>query len=577
MTNSVPLIQNQTPVQRGFRPEPNRDPSVAAVYATASGELVFFSGRTLSLSQRLFTECRTRYDVDLGDHRRTVELLSTPLRTRDGYHFIATVNVGFRVHDPCEIVRRNVRNALPVVYTFLGRALETVTSRFDVENPSAAEQAIRQEFANAVPLPDGITIFELTPRLRPDDATANYLRSRRDARRALDTDADQHRVELQRERQRVEREGLVQASRLNALENERQALGARGLTAADMAREHLIRHPEDTERVTTMLLEHERAMLTAQDAHTQRTTEFIKFMMDKGVVQPGQFQPFVQGAAQAYGLPGTAGAISGPGTWQQPPVLPPSGAAGPAAPATPAGPPPRERVVLEQDPKTKVWGPSDGVQPVYLLVDESTEAAPYLDNLGDGLQRLLDGLHRAADIAPAIRLSVLGFADHVAARLSMAAVDANTSAPWLTSRGLASYANAFETLYGRITPDVDGLKAQGITVRRPLVFLLAAAPPADDGIWQTPYARLTDPATHRYAPQIVACGVGGATAGLIAAVATKPQFGYVATDDADVRTAIADYWDALTRCLVTYGRTLLAGAPDLEFELPPHFHVAVPS
>ncbi|MGS2619255.1 vWA domain-containing protein [Micromonospora sp. LZ34] len=577
MTNSVPLIQNQTPVQRGFRPEPNRDPSVAAVYATASGELVFFSGRTLSFSQRLFTECRTRYDVDMGDHRRTAELASTPLRTRDGHYFIAKVNVGFRVHDPCEVVRRNIRDALPVVYTYLGRALEAVTTRFDVENPSAAEQAIRREFANPVPLPDGITIFEVAPHLRPDDATAEYLRTRRDARRTLDTDADQHRVELQRERHRAEREGLVQASRLNALENERHALGGRGLTAADMAREHLIRHPEDTEKVTSMLLEHERAMLTAQDVHSQRTTEFIKFMMDNGVVQPGQFQPFVQGAAQAYGLSGAAGAVTGPGTWNQPPVLPPSGGAGSSTPATPAGPPPREQVVLEQDPNTKVWVPSDGVQPVYLLVDESTGAAPYLDDLGDGLQRLLDGLRRAADVAPAIRLSVLGYADQVAARLSMAAVDAATSVPWLTSRGPASYANAFETLYGRISPDVDALKAQGITVRRPLVFLLAAAPPADESIWQTPYARLTDPATHRYAPQIVACGVGGATAGLIAAIATKPEFGYVATAGADVRTAIADYWDALTRCLVTYGRTLLAGAPDLEFELPPHFRVAVAS
>ncbi|MEV6692795.1 hypothetical protein AB0M35_15120 [Micromonospora sp. NPDC051196] len=577
MTNSVPLVQSQTTVQRGFRPEPNRDPSVAAVYATASGELVFYSGRTLSLSQRLFTDCRTRYDVDMGDHRRTAELASTPLRTRDGHYFIATVNVGFRVHDPCEIVRRNIRDALPVVYGYLGHALDAVTILYDVENPSAAEKAIRSTFANPVLLPDGITIFEVTPRLRPDDATEQYLRARRDAQRTLLTDADQHLVDLQRKRHHVEQEELVQAGRHTALEKERSALGGRALTAVDMAREHLARHPEDTEKVTSMLLEHERAMLAAQDVHSQRTTEFIKFMMDNGVVQPGQFQPFVQGAAQAYGLPGTAGAISGPGSWNQPPVLTTSTPAGPSGPATPTAPPPREQVVLEHDPATKVWAPADGVQPVYLLIDESTEAAPYLDDLCDGLQRLLDGLRQAADIAPAIRLSVLGYADQVAARLSMAAVDSTTSVPWLTSRGPASYANAFETLYSRMAPDVDGLKAQQITVRRPLVFLLAAAPAVDEGIWQTPYARLTDPAAHRYAPQIVACGVGKATAGLIAAIATKPEFGYVMTADADARTAIAEYWDALTRCLVTYGRTLLAGAPDLEFELPPQFRVAVAS
>jgi uncharacterized protein YegL len=577
MTNSVQLILTQTPLQGMFHPEPNRDPNVAAVYATASGELVFYSGRTRSFSQRWFSECRTRYDVDMSDHRRTAELASKPLRTRDGHYFIATVDVAFKVHDPCEVVRRNIGDALKVVYTHLGRALEVVTSRYDVGNPSAAEQAIHQAFANPIALADGITIFEVIARLRPDDATAEYFRNRRDARRVLDADADQHLVEMQRERQRQEREAAAQRAKLEAQEKERTALATRGLTAADMAREHLIRHPEDTEKVTSMLLEHERAMLQAQDVHSQRTTEFIKFMMDNGIVPPGQFQPFVQGAAQAYGLPSATPASLGPGSWNQPPVLPPGGSSGPAAPPAQAGPPAREQVVLQQDPNTKVWGPTDGVQPVYLLVDESTEAAPYLDDLGDGLQRLLDGLRRVPDIAPTIRLSVLGFADQVAARLSMAAVDPGTSVPWLTSRGPASYANAFETLYGRIGPDVDALKGQGITVRRPLVFLLAAAAPADDGIWPTPYARLTDPATHRYAPQIVACGVGRATSRLIAAIATQSDFGYVATPDADVHKAIADYWDALTRCLVAYGRTLLAGAPDLEFELPPHFRVATAS
>ncbi|MEV4638072.1 hypothetical protein AB0J80_12045 [Actinoplanes sp. NPDC049548] len=575
MTNSVPLILTQTTVQRGFKPEPARNPSVAAVYANGIGDLVYFSGRTMTLGQRLFTDCRMRYDVDMSDHRRKAELASTPLRTRDGHFFIASVDVAFRVHDPCEVVRRGIQDALPVVYNYLGRTLEGAAFDFVVEDPSGAERAIRSLFLNPVVLPDGITIFEVTPHLRPDDATADYLRKLRDSRRALTTNDIQHRVNVQEHEQAAQLSAMAQDGRRAELEKERVALGGRGLTAADMAREHLMRHPEDTEKVTQMLLEHERALLQAQDAHSQRTTEFIQFMMDNGVVQPGQFQPFVEGAARAYGLPGTAAAITGPGSasWNQAPVLPAIGGAAPAPPAQ-AGPPPREQVVLKPDPASSMWAPTDGVQPVYLLVDESADASAYLDDLGDGLRRLFDGLRTAADIAPAIRLSVLGYADQVAARMSMTAVDPSTSVPWLTSRGVASYANAFETLYGRIAPDVSTLKAQGLIVRRPLVFLLAAAAPADDGVWQTPYARLTDPGTHQYAPNIVACGVGGATAPLIAAIATKPEFGYVATADADVSTAIGDYWDALTCCLVKYGRTILAGAPDLEFELPPHFRVA---
>jgi hypothetical protein len=84
-----------------------------------------------------------------------------------------------------------------------------------------------------------------------------------------------------------------------------------------------------------------------------------------------------------------------------------------------------------------------------------------------------------------------------------------------------------------------------------------------------------DSATHRYAPKLVACGVGGAPEQLIATVATQPEFGYIALPGSDVRTAVEQYWQTLTRSLLAYGRSLVDGdVANLEFPLPPGFKIA---
>jgi uncharacterized protein YegL len=279
------------------------------------------------------------------------------------------------------------------------------------------------------------------------------------------------------------------------------------------------------------------------------------------------YQQFVEAAAQQMGIGGPAGAIgAGAASWHQAPVLP-----GPGVPRQDQASGKPKPVVLEQTPGTQEWTPAAGVQPVYILVDESSGAAPCLEEAAEGLRLLLDNLRRA----PAIRLSVLGFADQVTARMPMGAVDAHTQSPWLTTRGRTSFASTFEALHSRITPDVEGLKQQQLPVRRPLVFLLAASAPADEGVWQTPYDRLMDSATHRYAPKVVACGVGDTPEKLVAAIATQPEFGYVALPGSDMRTAVEQYWQTLIRSLVAYNRSLVDGeVAELGFDLPPGFKIA---
>jgi uncharacterized protein YegL len=559
MTQPLPLILASMPVQRTRTV--GRDPNVAVVYATGGGDVKSFGGRPLPWKQLAFGPYRTRYDVDIRDQRRTAELRSKPLPSRGGrYSFIATVEVCFRVHDPAEVVRRGLQDAMPVVYGALYQRFRAITPAFAMNQWMQAEDAIRQAFAAEVPLPEGITIFDVSPRLRPDEYAAR-----------LAADAASHDASMQEALHKAQLGGVEQAARIKATENERAAMGSRPLSAADMAWEHLARHPEDTTVVLKMLADHEQAIVERQDVHIQRNTELIKFFISQGLMQPGDADRYLDPIAGQIGLGAPAPAIqAGAASWAHPPVLPPPAA--PAVTAQPAGKP--SPVVLEQDPVTKVWKPADGVQPVYVLVDESTNARPYIGELSDGVRGLLDALRQAPDVAPAIRLSVLGYADQVMTRLPLEAIDGSIQSPWLTARGEASYANAFETLLDRIAPDIEALKQQQLKVLRPVVFLLSAGAPADDGVWATPYGRLVDPGAHRYAPNIVACGVGDAPARLISSIATRPEFGYVMAPGTDVKAAIEQYWQTLVRNVIASGRSLINGTPELAVELPPGFRLA---
>jgi uncharacterized protein YegL len=169
---------------------------------------------------------------------------------------------------------------------------------------------------------------------------------------------------------------------------------------------------------------------------------------------------------------------------------------------------------------------------------------------------------------------VLGVADELATRLPLEPVVAGSQSPWFAARGEASYANAFEMLLDKIGEEIPALKQQQQKVLRPTVYLLSGSDPGPDGMWTSPYRRLTDRGAHRFAPNIVACGFGGAPADLIARIATDPELGYMMAPDADVHDAIAQYWSYLARYILASGRALINGQPDIAYEPPAGFRLA---
>ncbi|ATO13227.1 hypothetical protein CO540_04790 [Micromonospora sp. WMMA2032] len=572
MNQPLPLILRTEPVQRGlFNRVRATPPNEACVYATADRRLVLLdAGRPLSWSEQVRSPYRFRYNVDMSDHRRTAELRSTPLPARgDHWFFVATVDVGFRVHDPVEIVRRNVGDALPLVYGHLRHRFRRITRQFEIEQSTEAEEAIRRAYAGEVLLPEGLTIFDVAPRLLPDENASRHLQEVARARRTLRVNEGRHAVDLQEALQRGELERMQQRARLEADERERAALGPDEMSVRQMVVWYVARNPQDTEQALNLLMAHEQAMLERQDAHNQKTVDLFRFLVEKDVLHAADIEPMLPDIVSRIGGVPAKAPVAAATTWSEPPVL-----GGPASQPSTDPPGRQPAIVFEQDPTTRVWKPADGVQPVYLLIDESTEMGPYIPDLSDGARALHEELMKAADVAPAVMLSVLGFADHVATRLPMETVVQGSPSPWFAARGPVSYANAFEALLDRIGPDMETLKTQGYQVLQPLVHVLSGSSPGEGEEWGVPYRRLVDPETHRWVPNIVACGFGPAPARLIAEVATRPQSGHVAPQDLDARIAIQRYWQSLGRNILATGRSLIEGRPELAMDPPAGFRLA---
>ncbi|MCT9080111.1 vWA domain-containing protein [Streptomyces fulvoviolaceus] len=213
--------------------------------------------------------------------------------------------------------------------------------------------------------------------------------------------------------------------------------------------------------------------------------------------------------------------------------------------------------------------------PIYVLADESVSMAGHMDDLNDGLSSLHQALLGEPMAAAKVRFSVLGFSDDVIERVHLVDLRSAAEFPRLTTRGMTSYAGAFEDLIRRIPVEINGLKTEGYQVHRPAVFFLSDGMPNQGENWQDPHRRLTDRTVTLGAPNIIACGIADADATTISQVATQPEFGFVADKGVDVGAAIAKFCAALTKSVISSGRSLGSPSPHLAVGKPEGFTVAI--
>lgn len=562
MTNTVPLILKKEPVS-AVRPVKSRTPDVAVIYATPAGEVaVFDPGRRDGWTTRTFSRYRLRYEVDMGDHRRTVELRNSPLPACGGiYHFHAVMDVGFRVVHPEMIVSRDVDDGLVVIYNYLIDICRPITRQFDIQDATGAEEAINARFRHGETLEEGIHLYRCRARLSGDTGTQTFVKSQDDAARADIVESARHKKAIADANRRNELDRITQVAKLEAQDRERRELADRPLDLPELLRIHLEREPHDTQMVVQLRAEMERAQWDRQEIRDQRARELFEFLASRNLIHavdlgrflsqvrtqlPHLLQPLPTASGQPQPL-----LVSS--EWDDPLPMPGAASAGPAALAAVDGPgaAPPPLVQPRHFPD---------ILPVYVVIDLSVAVEGCIAELNAGMNSLYDALIAEPAVAGVVRLSIFGYAENVAVPLARAIVRNETERVCLFARGQAHYAAVFERLLVRIPRDIEQLKAEQPNVRRPQVLFLSGAQPTDKSRWNQAYQRLVDRDQHRYAPDILACGIGEASAETIASIATRQELAFVA-DDENLARSVERYFSFIARQVVNYGRSVLDGEP----------------
>ncbi|GIF23467.1 hypothetical protein BJ973_004078 [Actinoplanes tereljensis] len=288
----VPLILRRDHVSAFDGPaQRSRPPSVAIVYTTADGcAEMLEGGRPLSWGEQLRNRrFRHRYEVDVSDHHHRYHLRRSAPPAQGGiYRFPAEVNVGFRVVDPIEVVRRNIENGIAVVAGYVTPLLHGVTAKFGVDEVREAEDAVNQRFRLPATVGGCIELYGCRVRLDPDPEAAGLLRREQAAR--LENRA--RTAEHQREAEEARRQNLLalieQSGRLEQTDREREALAGRPRSLQDLIAMHLENNPGDIEGAIRMTAEVQAQQHQYDVDSENRDWERAKYLADKNLMRPDE-------------------------------------------------------------------------------------------------------------------------------------------------------------------------------------------------------------------------------------------------------------------------------------------------
>lgn len=573
----VPLILNREPLKTSFRMVPPRLPTIAVVYATGGGDLELYGdGRPQTWMSQVRKDFAWRYEIDISVHHRTAQVQSTPLPSwGDVYFFQTTITVDFQVTDPKMVIRHNVDDALPLVYGYVLELSRRITRTHAIEDAQGAEAQIDQQFRTYHLLPQGIAILRCKVSLSPDNDARAYLRQVAEASRGEIVGSAQHQPNMNATQRAGEVEALEQRLRLERELAEQRAMGSEPLNARSLIMLHLRRFPGDTRAAYELLAAAEQAAIEQRDKNDQRWLNLIQFMSDRDLIQPVDMERFrTEGltrlqvaTATSFAATMQPGMLTAASGWDAPLAGPP-GQRGPGPYAS------GEHPVMDFVPSANgVWEPSQGIHPIYLVMDESTALGPYADQMSSGIEQIVSTLGSYPEVAKALRLSVLGYSGDVAVRLDMATVGSGAYAAPVVGRGPARYSAAFQTLLDRIPRDVEALKARHEQVRRPLVFFFSGSQPDDAAEWSAPYRQLVNRHLLPAAPNIAAAGTGTASPSAIATIATQPNMAFFVEPGIDTAESIRLYHAYLKRMLFDHGNAILTRRSDVVIAPPQGFRL----
>ncbi|MFE2061833.1 hypothetical protein ACFXDH_05440 [Streptomyces sp. NPDC059467] len=601
MSEQVSLIAERKPVPRmAVGPTKATQPHLAVVYATAAGEVECFDGRPMTPSQQVFSKYRTRYEVDLRPRQRSAVLGRNPLVSRDGVHaFEVRVDFCFRIDGfdgAKNWVRSGIDDALPVVHGYLTSLFHAAGQRFAIEDSFGLQMFLNQKCAQQVLLAEGLIIYGCQVTVAPDAKSKAYLESLIEAGRRETLGQAEHTPNLGAVVRQGQLDSKQQELQMEAAARQARALEGTRIDSEGLIRQYLNTHPEDAAGAFEMLRKLEEARFATAELQNQRALALFQAMADKNLVQAGDLEVMRQLLTDVVGRAAGAGQLPAAGTPQLPGARPWDAPAAQLPSAAASGPtqtqshlqPPYQQPPYQQppypQPPSQPYAPAytpTQVTPVarpayaaliYLVLDES--APDCIEELNRGLSDLHAALAAAADVSAGIRLSVLGMAATTEPRLQLETVTTATRTPILTGRQGLSYGHAFQQLRTVVAQDVGVVKAQGAQVLRPIVYFVTGGAPDETDDWRDAHRALTDATGNPAAPHVIALGVGRAHTFAVRAVATRPEFGFMAPPHQDAVSAAHSCAVFLRDSVVGYGRRIAAGDPQFSVNPPDGFRRA---
>lgn len=570
---SLSLILNDRPLLRAkIGTLPNLPPHFAVVYPLDSGGWEVESPKHRTTTQKWLHKNKLCYVVDLGDHRRTAVLTKTPLTCKDQAHrFKATIDVGFRVHDPVAVVRGNLPDVLSAVYPYLISRIRPYAMQFAIDEAFEAQARINGSLALPIPLPEGLTLYYCDVQLEPDEAVREFVRSRTQAARDWERGRWEHTQVVGNTRHEEVITDIKHVAQIEREQQARAALAAVQLDFRGLVVEHLAKHPADTEKAMDLLLRWEEGRHARALDQEQRQIEMFRFLVDKNIVREVDL-PDVRNGVLGGMLPPAIGAPMGtaPAAAQ---ALPPA-AQYPASPSAPPAAPPwggtrpgaaQESGGTPASPAADARPTPTGLAPVYVVLDTSPAAAGCVTQLRDALSSLQTALALSPDVASAVRLSLLTFSDTADVRMPLTEVSWQTGVPDLQSGNGCRYEPVFRRLLELVPLETERLKQQVTRVNRPTVFFLVAGDPEDSGRWQAVQQELM---RHPYRPNVIACGIGAIDRRTVTRIASHPEFAVEADPQAHLAESAAQFSMLLQNTVLHLGRSAVAGSSELRPERP---------
>ncbi|MEU6161331.1 hypothetical protein [Streptomyces sp. NPDC047130] len=555
---SLSLILNETAIPRGVVGTRRDLPPAFAVVYPVEGSGRFEVERERTRGQRWFGGNRPCFVVDLSDHRRQANVTRTPLTCRDGAHrFRASMDVGFRVHDPAALVQRNVRDALAVVYGWVTDVVRRTAARFPVEEARQAEYQVNQELNRDIALPEGITIFHCRVRMEADEAVEKHLRALSEETRRRQLGHTTHLTVVQQTegeeevrdlRDRAEARRMTE--RLSATANERMDIER-------LVRQHLARHPDDTATVLNLLTQLKAAESAQLQTASQQRQDLMRYLVEQQVLGKADLDGLRR---EALGVDTGAAAALDPGSPVAFSTAPPAV----GSPDTPA--PAAQQTSGASTGNAPVSAVSrTGVVPVYLVVDASPATSGCVTELENAIRSLQTVLSNSNEISEAVRLSVITYSDGADVILPQTRVSWTTGMPSLHASAGCRYRPVFRRLLDLVPQETERLKQQVPRVVRPVVFFLSVGGPEDDTEWPAVHTALMG---HEFRPHIVACAIGEDRVRLAARIASRPELAVTAVEGADLGRSVVQFSVFVQQTVLNLVRGMLAGRMDMTLACP---------